>query len=877
MSQPGPTSLFQQTLMDAYQKALDTHSIVSMTDRHGTITHANDMFCAISGYKCEELIGSTHALLNSGEHDKAFFADMWRTIGRGDTWTGEVCNRAKDGSTYWVDTVITPLAADDDSIAGFVSVRRDISKRKQAEALLKRNEGFLRDVASVAKVGGWSLELETGFLHWSEETKRIHEVPPDYEPSVETAINFYAPEARTAITAAVEQGIDAGTPWDLELPLITAKDRHIWVRAFGRVVEKQGKPHSLIGAFQDITDRKSVESDLRELVTQRHAAEQLLRDVLETIPDAVAAYDKDDRLIIWNSSYMETYAASAEAIKQGATFESILRFGLQRGQYAEAGQTKEMQEAWLTKRLEDHRRPPGQLVQKLADGTWLQIREHRSETETIVGVRSDITALKRAESKLQRYADQDALTGLFSRSKFSQLIDQLLGKISRDTARGVRSADKPSACVALFDLDHFKPVNDAYGHDVGDEVLIAISDRLRNLLGPQDFAARLGGDEFVLALCGEDARSHATDVFERLFAALEEPIPTRAGDMAIGVSLGVTLIDGDDITTRDLLKQADIAQYRAKQEGRGCWRWFDGDDRARMRKEKVMGAALRRDLERLENLSFIFRPIAGAADRVPLGFSSELSWAHDGDAVMGTALRAVARKSGKSADLCNCKMENLMTVVGSYQQRGVACGQFWVSVGTERARLNGFAEQLESMRERNGVTACSIIVAVLESSLLDRSAAAVTREIQQLRTLGFQIGLDGFGASASSPSLLEELGVTAMRLSPSLTDNLVNPDDDTASRHKSLKALIAMAKALDIEVFAQEVKTPEQAALLAHFGCDGLQGPLIGQPMEIQDVDAFLAGSAARLLAGLGGGPRSPGWRDGSSAHSLVNRGSNAA
>lgn len=156
----------------------------------------------------------------------------------------------------------------------------------------------------------------------------------------------------------MEAGIGSGESWDLELPMITATKRSIWVRAVGHAVFEDGQAVRLLGAFQDITKRKLAEDVLRDEVTQRHSAEQLLRDVLETLPDAVAAYDDDDRLIVCNSAYLETYAASAEAIEPGATFESILRFGLARGQYSDAGRTAESQEAWLKKRLENHRNPP---------------------------------------------------------------------------------------------------------------------------------------------------------------------------------------------------------------------------------------------------------------------------------------------------------------------------------------------------------------------------------------------------------------------------------------------------------------------------------------------------------------------------------------
>jgi PAS domain S-box-containing protein len=406
-------------LADARERVLDVHSIVSIAKPDATITYVNEPFCRAVGYDRSELIGQTYAILDSGVHSDDFLVRMRRSVNAGESWVGEICNRCKDGQIKWFDNIVVPLYDADGVVTAHLSVRKDITERKVSEEKLLRSEQLMRDVSELARVGGWSLELQSGDLLWSEQTKRIHEVPLDYKPDLNKAIQFYAPEARALITHAVESNLASGGSWDVELPLITAKGRSIWVRAIGHAVEKDGEVTSLVGAIQDITERKLAENVLRDEITQRHSAEQLLRDVLETLPDAVAAYDHEDRLIVCNSAYLRTYAISADAIVPGATFESILRFGLARGQYANAGSDKASQEAWLQERLQNHRHPPDELTQRLSDGTWLQVREHRSSTGTTVGVRTDITTLKRAENELRKYAEMDPLTGLMNRRSFS--------------------------------------------------------------------------------------------------------------------------------------------------------------------------------------------------------------------------------------------------------------------------------------------------------------------------------------------------------------------------------------------------------------------------------------------------------------------------
>ena len=824
----------------AYRQALDAHCIVSITDRRGVITYANDLFCAISGYSREELVGATHALLNSGEHGRAFFQDMWRTIASGRTWTGEIRNRAKSGSHYWVHTDIIPLVQGDGTIEGYVSVRRDITARKRTEKALQRNEAFLRSVTEVSGVGGWSYDMGTGELYWSRHTKLIHEVPSDFRPDVEKAIAFYAPEARETIREAVESSLQTGEPWDLELPLITAKGNSLWVRAVGQPTFEQGKVSGLIGAIQDVTQRRLAEDVLRDEVAHRHETEQLLRDVLETIPDAVSAFDKDDRLIICNTSYIETYAASREAIRPGATFESIVRCGLARGQYADVGDDPREQEAWLARRLSEHRNPSGPTIQKLRDGTWLQIREHRSESGATVGLRSDITSIKRAEAELRRFAEEDALTGLMNRARFSLDLKRLLARTRRSPAPG-------HSCVALFDLDHFKTINDSHGHDIGDEVLQEVARRLRLVLGPGDLAARLGGDEFVFVLHGYGSQAQCAARIMALFQAFEAPIQTSGPALPVTLSLGVTPIDEATLDGARLLKQADQAQYRAKERGRAQWCWFDAEDRATMEREARLAQKLREDLEAERGLSFPLMPILDPASGVPVGFSGEMRWEHDGAVFETGQLRPLAQKARLAEALCSRKLQTLLGQIGTLESRGIGCGTLWVSINADQLRLPRLAEGLDSLRARHGLSASSLMVGVDEAALGGRSASAVEGTLRMLKDKGMGIAVDGFGSAGLPLSRLRSLRVDAVRID---LDSLAG---EGRKGHDPALVLAAVeaARALDLAVHIAGVRDADCPNALAKLGCAGIQGPAVAPAVTGEAVTDFLSRCASRRLAGL--------------------------
>lgn len=758
---------------EALMSTINAHAIVSEAGRDGRITRVNEAFCRISGYSAAELVGQDHRIVNSGLQDRAFWQDMWRTIALGRPWRGQICNRAKDGSLYWVDSIIAPFhdtqgriekyiairfditraraneqalalerqrlrstlegtnvgtwevnvitgesriderwagmlgytleelapvtpeawrelvhpgdekvaqsrlldylhggtdiyeverrlrhrdghwiwvlsrgivssrlpdgqvewmagthmdvterhvlqeevqrrndlmsaiienlpgglsafdtelrlilrnsrfgqllqlpeallsqqpatfesiirfnaqrgeygPGDPDAIVaaiverarhpvphvmertrpdgstlevrglplpggGFVSTYTDITQRKQLEQKLRASEEMLERAAQVAGVGSWSLDLRNKEVHWSQQARRIHEVAPDFIPTLDNALAFYPPAARDEIARLVSLAIQAGEGFDTELPLITARGREIWVRSIGAAEFVDGEAVRLIGAFQEITDRRALEQRVRDQnrlltavlenmpgglvafdadltlvmrnrqfgallnfpesifeqrplryetlirneaergefgpgdvddivaravsklrqtrenifervrpngqilevriqpmgdggvlfmlidITRRKTAErearqadEMLRQAINTLDEAFVIYDEQDRLLICNQRYRDTYPVAAEVMKPGNTFEYIIRYGAERGEYAAA--TDRVDE-WVAERLRQHRSGNTDLVQELGDGRFLRIVERRTADGYTVGFRIDITDLIRA-------------------------------------------------------------------------------------------------------------------------------------------------------------------------------------------------------------------------------------------------------------------------------------------------------------------------------------------------------------------------------------------------------------------------------------------------------------------------------------------------
>lgn len=241
-----------------YKFALDESAIIAITDQRGLLTHVNENFCKITQYSKEEIIGKDYGIVNSHYHSPQFMRDLWFTIACGKIWRGELKNRTKNGSTYWVDCTIVPFIDDYGEPYQYVSINTDITARKDTEDLLK-------ETGSIAKVGGWEINLADMTVKWTEEVYKIHEVEPGFIPPLEDAINFYAPEARPVIQKAVENCIATGEGYDIELEFITAKGKHLWVRSIGKADFENGKATRVYGVFQDITEQYKAKEEIQRL------------------------------------------------------------------------------------------------------------------------------------------------------------------------------------------------------------------------------------------------------------------------------------------------------------------------------------------------------------------------------------------------------------------------------------------------------------------------------------------------------------------------------------------------------------------------------------------------------------------------------------
>lgn len=689
-----------QGLFSAYQAALDQHAIVAVTDRRGKIVFVNSKFCAISGYASDELIGQNHRVVNSGHHPKDFFEGMWGRIARGEIWHGEVCNRTKSGTLYWVDTTIVPVA------------------------------------------------------------------------------------------------------------------------------DRAGRTNAYVSIRYDITDRKLAEQTLQEEVARRRKAEALLVDVIETIPDGIAAFDAEDRLVLHNRAFEEMYSKAREAIVPGSTYAAIVQCGLQNGQYILPRNTAEGREAWLQARLREHANPGRKAVVAIAGGRWLQVQERRSNSGHVVGTRTDITELKRSEAAIKYHAEHDPLTKLFNRSVLEKRLEQAVAS-SRKT--GV------SGALIVVDLDGFKQVNDTLGHAAGDALLIAVAKRMQDAIRKADTLVRLGGDEFAIILSNA-TRANIDKTLERLLARVQQPVPFQRHQITPRMSIGGCLFPRDGRRPESLLKKADLALYEAKAEGRGRHKLYSRvmsvENERRLRMANALAAAVSAN-----QIDVALQPQFRISDGSHAGFEVLARWNQAGKTVSPAEFIAVAEAHGLIVELGHQILRKTFDSVRGLRSRGLDIGQVAINVAAAQIRCSGFPTMLRAMVMESGLEPQCVEVELTENILLDAAHDQIAQTLTELDKLGFSIALDDFGTGYASLAHLRRFPVNRIKIDRSFVRDM----SASADAFRIVRATVGLAHSLGMQVVAEGIETEEQLEILQGMNCDFGQGFLISAPLARDALPTYLA------------------------------------
>ena len=612
------------------------------------------------------------------------------------------------------------------------------------------------------------------------------------------------PEDVERVTAALQAA--AATPGESQhLEFRAQHGEGRWVLLEAAVDDLRHDPavEGVVIACHDITDRQRAEAELRE-------AHERFRSAFEHAPIGMALIGLDGRLAQVNRSLAQMLGRAKDQLAGAPTLSFIhpddqdaVCEAMRRVIAGDLGHTR------VEPRFAHVDGRPVWVALTLSP-----VRDALGGPLYLMGQVEDITERRDSGARLAHQAVHDPLTGLPNRARF---VEQLRDALTQPQGDG-------RVAVLFVDLDHFKVVNDSLGHAAGDRLLVAIADRLRTATRPSDTLARFASDEFTILCEGVRDEATAFELANRVAVAIAKPVPLVEGEVFVSASVGIALSTGDMETPETLLRNADAAMHRAKDQGRARAGLYDANAHDQAVRQLRTGNDLHRALERGE-LRMHYQPIMSLETGRVSGFEALLRWEHpERGLVRPDEFVSLAEETGLVVPIGSWALEVACRQAASWHAHGAPV-TISVNLSPRQLAEPTLVESVAAVLARSGINPTAVWLEITESTLMrDAESAVVT--LRALRALGVHLSVDDFGTGYSSMSYLKRFPVESLKVDRSFIDGLGRDPEDSAI----CTAVVSLAHALGLRAVAEGVETPEQLAELRTLGCEMGQGYLFGRP-----------------------------------------------
>lgn len=451
------------------------------------------------------------------------------------------------------------------------------------------------------------------------------------------------------------------------------------------------------------------------------------------------------------------------------------------------------------------------------------IIESASDITEYLGVQDE---LREQKDILEYQAHHDALTGLPNRVLFDDRLQQSIEKAKRN---------REKFAVFFIDLDRFKQINDSLGHKVGDKVLQEVSARINSVIRSEDTLSRLGGDEFTVLMNELKNPQDASVLAQKILDILSEPIRCENQDLYVSSSVGISLFPQDDTDAQNLLKYADAAMYKAKDEGRNNFQFYSAEMTELAFEHVAMETSLRQALVNEEFIVYYQPQINGETGELT-GMEALVRWKHPTlGLVHPITFIPLAEETGLIVALDQWVMRTAMKQIVHWYAQGYNPGKVALNLSVKQLNQKDFIETLKKLLKE---TACKpewIELEVTESQIMTNPDEAI-KILKKINEMGIQLAIDDFGTGYSSLSYLKRLPIDKLKIDQSFISELPSDDEDVSIT----KAVIALSKSLNLRVIAEGVEVKEQRDFLVENGCNSIQGFFYGKPMSASSLEKFL-------------------------------------
>ncbi len=591
------------------------------------------------------------------------------------------------------------------------------------------------------------------------------------------------------------------------------------------------------------TPRAPTREDLQLLDTARHIAgiaiervraqealelrERQLRAVMDSVPAMICYADREMRIVYANQRYADWVGTPREQLIGRPVRELV------------DAQTFQVMEPHL-KQVLAGREVRYERRQRGRDGALRDFEvhylPHRDATGTVCGyfvMLNDVTARKKDEEMLYFLANHDQLTSLPNRNLFNE-------HLAVAVQHAARNSDK---LAALFiDLDRFKNVNDTLGHQTGDALLQQVALRFRGCLRESDVVARLGGDEYTVMMRPVREPQEVASCAQKLINALAAPFNVDGHELFVTCSIGVSMFPDDARDAATLLKNADIAMYRAKEQGRNTYQLFSTEATAATFEHLMLETSLRRALER-EEFVLHFQPIVDLRTQRVASMETLVRWQHPEFGMVSPAkFIPLAEETGLIVPIGQWVLEHACRTTRALHEQGFVELHVAVNLSPRQFRQRDLARSVSMVLERTGLSPRHLELELTEGSVMDNPDQAI-RTLRELGAMGVHLSIDDFGTGYSSLAYLKRFPIDALKVDQSFVRDITSDQDDAAIA----SAIIAMGHSLRLTIIAEGVETLEQLAFLRERECHKVQGFLFARPMPAEQLPAYLAEHSPRI------------------------------
>ncbi|WP_052055653.1 PAS domain S-box protein [Myxosarcina sp. GI1] len=784
----------------------------------------NRQMQAITGYTLEEinLLGWFDVLHPDSETRDRAIASYQRMLLEEDLFAGECEIRHKDGQLRTV-SISASFLTNHNGLTHVLLIIQDITERKQAERQLIASENKFRAIFERAAVGIVYASLE------NQGNPKILACNPRFcemlgytaaELSQLTAVDITHPDDR--------EHFDRPKLFSGEIPRFILEKRYrrkdgtvMWANTTVTILEGEPEqPLKTVTVIEDISERKQAETDLRE-------SEARYRLVTENMNDLVCLHELKGSYLYVSPSCQTLLGYSPEEMlgKDPYSF-----FHPEDGDriYQEHSDAIKGNPQPVTYRM---RHKTGSYI-------WFEtltkpIKDDSGQVIRLQTTSRDVSERVRAQHQLKHEALHDTLTGLPNRTLLMERLELAINRVKR--------SEQHSFAILFLDLDRFKIINDSLGHLAGDRLLITVAQKLQTILRATDLAARLGGDEFVVLLEDIEGIQEAVNITKRIFAKLQTPLILEGREVYTTPSIGIVLGDSSYRQATDLLRDADIAMYRAKNKGKARYEIFNTEMHVRVLERLHLESDLRKAVEKQEFILY-YQQLVDLNTRKLIGFEALIRWQHPTQGLKTPKeFITVAEETGLIAAIDSWALQTACRQLAAWQIAFPNFSNLRVSVNLSSPDLQTkhFLENIDRILQQTDLDGQFLNLEITESMLIDNVDCTITL-LKQLQTRGIQISIDDFGTGYSSLSYLHRLPINTLKIDRSFVSAMKEGDKN----HQIVKTITALSNQLEIDTIAEGIEIPYQLETLKNLGCKFGQGYLFSQPLSQAEAEALLASAS---------------------------------